>query len=271
VNRSPLNFSSPHRRPHDHEPSGRQRQRQLLTLALALLVAHGAVLLLAPAQRRPGATGVERIPAVADDTPQLLRLSRATTAEPARLATVPLGDLPPPPPSPLPIVGATAPQARQARQAPLPSPHTRGPGLPPPPLPSRLADAVAGLRSLQRITPGQALTAAERDLLVCLQRRQLWLASAQDAQAERLWQRATAVTDNLPAELDGLPEGAELRRLAADPPPELVAGDGHGQSLVGREATLLLWRQAGRLWLLRLPTPREPARSTDAEKTLTSS
>lgn len=267
MNRSPLNFSFPPRR-HGHEPGG--RQRQLLTLALLLLAVHGAVLLLAPAHRRPGATGAERIPAVADDTPQLLRLSRAT-GEPARLATVPLGDLPPPPPSPLPIVGATAPQARQARQAPRPSPDARGPGLPPPALPSRLADAVAGLRSLQRITPGQALTAAERDLLVALQRRQVWLASAQDAQAERLWQRATAVTDSLPAELDGLPEGADLRRLAADPPPELVAGDGHGQSLVGREATLLLWRQAGRLWLLRLPIPREPARSTDAEKTLTSS
>ena len=35
----------------------------------------------------------------------------------------------------------------------------------------------------------------------------------------------------------------------------LGTGDWHGHSLVARQAALLLWRQAGGLWLLRLPLP----------------
>ena len=219
-------------------------RRRLLPLALLVLLGHGVVVL-APSPRRPAPGSTSRIPIPADDTPELLRLSRAAApVEAARLAAVPLGALPPPPPSLLP-------------QGEGPAPAVAAPtaGVPAPALPARLADAAAALRTLQLRAPGPLLAAPERDQLAALQRRQWWLSVAQESLAQQLWQKGSPVTD-LPNTLGPLPEGGELRRLAAGPLAGLGSGDWHGHSLLSRQGALLIWRQGGDQWLLRLPWPR---------------
>jgi len=233
------------------------RLRRLLPFALIALACHGLLVAWPTARRAPAS----RPAPPADDTPELLRLSRATS-QAARLTAVPaatlaLGELPPPPPSLL-------PQASGRPQVPLTAIPTRrdlplasnaagrAASLPPPPLPGRLEELAAALRQLQRSAPPEALAAADRDSLVALQRRQWWLSAAQEPLLQRLWQRAIAV-DAAPDSLGPAAKELELRRLPAGPPPELGAGDWHGHSLVGRQSTLLLWRQEGQLWLLRLP------------------
>lgn len=219
-------------------------RRRLLPLALLVLLGH-VVLVLAPSPRRTSPGSASRIPAPADDTPELLRLSRAAAgAEAPRLDAVPLGALPPPPPSLLPN-----------GDGPAPVPGAPTAGLPAPVLPARLADAAAALRSLQLRSPGPLLAATERDQLAALQRRQWWLSAAQESVAQQLWQKGGPVTA-VPDALRPLPEGVELRRLAAGPLAALGSGDWHGHSLLSGQGALLIWRQAGELWLLRLPWPR---------------
>lgn len=239
-----MNFSFPPL-PAIHE------RRRLLLLVLLVLVGHG-VLMLAPGPRRqaPGSSG--RIPLPADDTPELLRLSRATAgADPARLTAVPLGALPPPPPSLLPKGGQPAPAAA----APIG-------GVPAPALPARLADAAAALQSLQLKPPGQLVAAPELNQLAALQRRQWWLTPAQEPLAQQLWQKAEAQA-SVPQALGPLPEVGELKQLSPGALALLGSGDWHGQSLLSRQGVMLIWRQAGGLWLLRLPWP--------SQETLTSS
>jgi hypothetical protein len=245
-----LNFSFPFRPVVSERPTP-QRLLPLLFLAVGV----NALLLLWPVQRpvAPGRAG--RVPAPADDTPELLRLSRAAES-PARLSSVPFTALPPPPPSLLP----------KGSLAQVPVTAVLNPALPAPSLPPRLAEAVPALLTLLRQLPAVAVAGGDRGALVALQRRQWWLTAAQEPLAVALWQRA-ALVPAPPEVLGRLPEDAELRRLPPGPVSELGAGDWHGHSLVTRQAALLLWRQAGGLWLLRLPLPaQEPV-----SKTLTSS
>lgn len=235
-----MNFSFP-------PLSSAVERRRLLTMALLVLLGHG-VLGLALSLRRPASGSASRIPIPADDTPELLRLSRAPLgAETPPLATVPLGALPPPPPSLMPTAEGPAP----ATAIPTAAPSA---GVPAPALPARLADAAAALRTLQLGSPGPLLAATERDQLAALQRRQWWLSAAQESLAQELWQKGGPVTA-LPDALGPLPEGGELRRLGAGPLVGLGSGDWHGHSLLSRQGALLIWRQAGKLWLLRLPWP----------------
>lgn len=259
-----MNSSSPPRLP---APEAALRRRWL-SLALLAVALHGIWIMLPPSRRaQPGPAG--RLPVPTDDTPELLRLSRAGDA-PAGLSGLPVG-LPPPPPPPNLLPQAAAPLgAGPASGSSLgPAPGLPLPAaLPQPPLPLRLVEAAAQLRSLLAQPPPAALSAADRDGLVALQRRQWWLAAAQTPLLQRLWQHGAAVPVP-PAALAGLPQAAELRRLPAGPLPGLGDGDWHGHSLVAPEAALLLWRQAGSLWVLRLPS-REPSREPAAE-TLTGS
>lgn len=232
----PLNFSFP-------PLSSTVERRRLLPLALLVLLGHVA-LVLAPSPRRAAPGPASRIPIPADDTPELLRLSRAPAgAAAARLAVVPLG-APPPPPS-LPPKG----------EGPAPAAAAPTAGAPAPALPARLADAAAALRTLQLRPPGPLLAAPERDQLAGLQRRQWWLSAAQESLAQQLWQTGSPVTA-LPDALGPLPDDGELRRLGPGPLAALGSGDWHGHSLLSRQGALLIWRQAGDLWLLRLPWPR---------------
>jgi hypothetical protein len=223
---------------------------RLAALALGL---HG-LLVLGPEPPRPGGRPSSRLASPADDTPELLRLSGAADT-PARISSVPLTALPPPPPALLPKGSLASPAAAPAAEA----------GLPLPPLPSRLPEAVAALRTLLRQPPGAALAGGDRELLVALQRRLFGLTAPQEPLAQALWQRA-AVVPSPPDGLGGLPEEAELRRWPGASLPGFGAGDWHGHGLLGRQAALLVWRQAGTLWLVRLPLPREAN-----DQTLTSS
>lgn len=217
--------------------------RRLLPMALLVLLGHG-LLVLAPSPRRASPGSASRIPIPAEDTPELLRLSRAAAgAEAARLAAVPLAALPPPP--------SLLPKG----EGPAPAPAALTAGVPAPALPARLAEAAAALRTLQLRAPGPLVTAPERDQMAALQRRQWWLSAAQESLVQQLWQKSSPVTA-LPAALGPLPEGGELRRLDAGPLAVLGSGDWHGHSLLSRQGALLIWRQAGELWLLRLPWPR---------------
>jgi hypothetical protein len=254
MNSSPLNSSS-------HPPEASEGHPllwdRLLPWALLALGVH-AVLLLVPVSRQPGSGPAGRIALPADDTPELLRLSRAATP----LTTIPdlaIAGLPPPPPPSL-MQGA----------ADLPATASRGPehtALPMPPLPRSLEAATTAMGALVRLQPQAALIGPDRDALVALQRRQWWLSAAQEPRLATLWKRA-AVVEPRPAALGKLPEGAELRRLADPSAAGLNQHDWHGHSLVGRQVALLLWREAGSLWLMKLPTPPEQASGPDP-KTIT--
>lgn len=237
-----MNFSFPPQRP--AAEAAQPWWRPLLPVALLAVAVHGLVLSW-PAPRRSSAGIGSRVPQAADDTPQLLRLSRA--AQPGPLSPAPLDGLPPPPPSPLPLAPA-APDVAGAVS-------TTGLALPAPPLPARLEAAATALGQLQRQLPEANLSHADRGSVVALQRRQWWLTAAQEGVLQRIWQAGVPV-ERAPEALGQLPEDGELRRLPAGAVPVLGAGDWHGHSLVGRQAALLLWRQAGSLWLLRLPLAR---------------
>ncbi len=221
-----------------------------------VLLAFGvhAALVLGPSPQRQQPARASRLASPADDTPQLLRLSRAEEV-PVPLSSGSFSALPPPPPALLPK-GPLAPAATPELQAALPLP----------PLPSRLSDAAAAFRSLLRQPPGLVPAAGDRDTFVALQRRLWWLTAAQEPLVQALWQRATVIP-SIPDGLGPLPDAAELRRWTAADLPGLGAGNWHGHGLLGRQGALLLWRQDGSVWLLRLPLPDpEPA-----AKTLTSS
>lgn len=242
-----MNFNFP-------PPSPIPERQRLPALAALVLAAHGALALL-PAPSRPMAGRPGRIPSP-DDTPELLRLSRGPGAAAPRPAGLPLGLLPPPPPPSL-LPGTPA----AATASPRPAAAVATAGLTPPALPVRLADAVAALRSQLAEAPTAALAAGDRDALVALQRRQWWLSAAQEPLAQQLWQRATPV-ETAPTALGRLPESSELGRLPDAAPSPLAAGDHHGRSLLGRETALLLWRQGGGVWLVRLPLGRKPENQT---------
>lgn len=235
----PLNFSFPPQRP--AAESAQPWLRRLMPVALLALAAHAFVLVL-PASRRSVTAMDGRVPQPADDTPELLRLSRGT-AQPMTSPQAPLNVLPPPPSDlPLPLASPNTPAVLKPT----------GVVLPAPPLPARLEDAATALGLLQRQLPEAALSNPDREAVAALQRRQWWLTGAQEVALQRIWQGGVAV-DSVPDSLGKLPENGELRRLPAGAVPVLGTGDWHGHSLVGRQAALLLWRQAGSLWLLRLP------------------
>ena len=243
-----LNFSFPPPRP-TAEPL-QPWLRRLLPMALLAVAVHGLFLAM-PAPRRSLVGAGGRVPQSADDTPELLRLSN-TMAEPGRLGPLTLGALPPPPSQlPLGLPAAAASGGLSTTRSALPAP----------PLPPHLGDAASALQLLLRQVPGGALAAADRDAVIALQRRQWWLSAAQERVLQTLMQSGVAV-EHAPEDFGSLPVGAELRRLPAAVVPVLGTGDWHGHSLLGGQAALLLWRQAGSLWLLRLPQPQEGAAQT---------
>jgi hypothetical protein len=259
MNSSPLNSSS-------HPPEVSEGHPllwdRLLPWALLALGVH-AGLLLVPVSRQPASGPAGRIALPADDTPELLRLSRAATP----LTTIPdlaIAGLPPPPPPSLlhgaAVLPATASRAPEHTGLPVPA-------LPMPALPGSLEAATSAMGALVRLQPQAALLGPDRDGLVALQRRQWWLSAVQEPRLATLWKRA-AVVEPRPAALGKLPEGVELRRLGDPSAAGLSPHDWHGHSLVGRQGVLLLWRQAGSLWLVKLPMPAEQVSGPDP-KTIT--
>ena len=253
-----LNFSFPFLRPVPDAAAPQHAPWRRWWFLAALALAVHAVWMLGAAPPRPAGRPLSRLASPADDTPELLRLNRAA-GSPAALPTVPLTPLPPPPPALLP----------KGAPAPLAVPGPVQPGLAPPPLPTRLPEAVAALRLVIAQAPGAAIATGDRDAPVAMQRRLWWLTAAQEPLVLDLWQRAAAE----PAPPDGLgplPDEIALRRSSPADRSGLGPGDWHGHTLLGRQAALLLWRQAGRWWLVRIPMPRDTSGQPGAQ-TLTSS
>lgn len=310
---SPLSFNFPSLPP--------AAETQLRRLAPWLVLALGLHAALALWPRAPRPTSRLARLSVADDTPRLLQLSRAqaATGGASELATVPVGMLPPPPPlaagiaglAGMPVPGGTAgPGGSAAKAAAEPggaagpggagqgAPDSRGQGrarremprsgaalLPiPAGLPGQAAAALDGALLLAGGEPAGA-GPTDREALVALQRRQIWLTASQERWLQQLWQRAERPSgteedpgagarpgddgggerDTPPAPPE-LPGGVELRWLSAPLPAAGLAplgpGDPHGSSLVGRRQLLLIWRQNGRLWLLRAGLPRSGKAAT---------
>jgi hypothetical protein len=233
-----------------------------------------------PGAARPSATGKPNQPA--DDTPELLRLSRnllqsSTTPNPGinQLLTLPLPpppDLTPTPPTPTPSQPkpqrqpASKPAAAKATQPSKPRPAatprkprasaTKPVAAPGAALPGQLPGQPAlALELAKAIATGRQALPAEgaSPAQVALQRRQWWL-SAQDAdQLQRAWDQAE-VADR-PEAWSALPAGGLLRRVDRQALGPLAAGEANGRSLVNREQITLLWGSGAQLWLLRLPFP----------------
>ena len=290
-------------------------ETRLRRLAPWLLLALGlhAGLALWPRPQRP-ASRLARL-TVADDTPRLLQLSRAQAAAAGgstALATVPIGLLPPPPPlgvawsrdegGAAPAAGENPGGNRQAAAGSRsPGQSRRGAGaapqagsgpLPlPTGLPAQAATALAGALTLAGAPPAGAQP-SEREALVALQRRQLWLAANQERWLQQLWQRGERPGGSSTGSGTGpggsasgdegeaaaaappeLPDGVELRRLPGSLAPTdlapLAGTDPHGTSLVGRRQLLLIWRHNGRLWLVRAgllrSAPGGSAKATGSE------
>lgn len=215
----------------------------------------------------------------ADDTPELLRLSRGllqAAAAPSpglsQLLTLPLPPPPqlaasPPPtdssPRPAPAVQASArPKPTQA-PAPAPRPAAATPPAAPPAaaaaqspvppagqLPNQPGLALAGAKAIasgQQALPAEGASPAQ----VALQRRQWWL-SPQDAnQLQQAWEQAEVA--EAPEDWQALPPAAQLRRVERRNLGSLAAGDPRGRSLVSRDQITLIWGNGAQLWLLRLP------------------
>ncbi len=243
-------------------PAASTRLLRRLPLLLAILAVNLA-LALGPAHR--GGPGVQRSQrlALADDTPELLRFSRAqglATVSPGGpglgMAAAAMANLPPPPPANLPLGKAGnwppfpadgKPQGPTAPPAPVP--------LPPPGLPDRASVALEAIRQLVRPAAPTATNpekAVGRDELAAIQRRQWWLSGGQEPVLQQLWQGGVSVSQS-PSPLADLPAGVELRRLGAGAWEWLGLVDPHGHSLVGRSAAVLIWRQGNQFWALRLP------------------
>ena len=235
--------------------------RRRLPLLLVILAVNLA-LALGPAHRGgPGVNRNQRL-ALADDTPELLRLSRSqglSTVSPGGpglgMTAAAIANLPPPPPANLPLVKAgnlppfpaeSQPQRPSATPAPV--------QLPPPRLPDRASVALEAIRQLVR--PASTATnpdrALGRDELAAIQRRQWWLSGGQEPVLQQLWQAGVSVSPP-PSPLADLPTGVELRQLPAGACERLGLIDPHGHSLVGRSAAVLIWRQGKQFWGLRLP------------------
>lgn len=232
-----------------------------------------------PGAARPTASGPANQPA--DDTPELLRLSRnllqsSTTPNPAinQLLTLPL---PPPPqlaPTPAPPPArsqpAPCPAKDQAPPAPRASPATPQPSVQDAaarPAGSPRADPAAPPTADLPGQPGQALDLARAIALglqslpaqgaspaqVALQRRQWWLSGQDSAMLQRAWEQAEAA--EAPESWNALPAGVQLRRLERQALGPLAGGEPSGRTLVDREQITLLWGAGARLWLLRLSLP----------------
>jgi hypothetical protein len=240
--------------------------RRRLPLLLVILAVNLA-LALGPAHRGgPGVNRNQRL-ALADDTPELLRLSRAQgllTVSPGGpglgMTAAAIANLPPPPPANLPLVKAgslppfpadSQPQRPSATPAPV--------QLPPPRLPDRASVALEAIRQLVRPAAPTATNpdrALGRDELAAIQRRQWWLSGGQEPVLQQLWQAGVSVSPpslQSPSPLADLPAGVELRQLPAGAWERLGLVDPHGHSLVGRSAAVLIWRQGNQFWALRLP------------------
>jgi hypothetical protein len=238
--------------------------RRRLPLLLLILAANLA-LALAPTDRgTPGVNRNQRL-AITDDSPELLRFSRSQSL--ATVLPIPnLSNLPgglatlPPPPTNLPLVKAgnlppfpaeSQPQRPSATPAPV--------QLPPPRLPDRASVALEAIRQLVRPAAPTATNpdrALGRDELAAIQRRQWWLSGGQEPVLQQLWQGGVSVSppsSQSPSPLADLPAGVELRQLPAGAWERLGLVDPHGHSLVGRSAAVLIWRQGGKFWVLRLP------------------
>lgn len=222
----------------------------------------------------------------ADDTPELLRLSRNLLQGPAtpnaglsQLLALPLppppelSQTPPPAPQPQPkpkpkpqVTGVPVPRPAPSTAPQPPSGSPRPRSAQPSPRPGAAKPAAAApLPGDLPAQPGQALDlakaiAAGRQALpaegaspaqVALQRRQWWL-SAEDAdQLQRAWDGAEVA--EAPDAWSALPAGVQLRRAERQALGSLADGDPRGRSLLSREQITLLWGSGAQLWLLRLP------------------
>ena len=179
---------------------------------LAALLLHGLGLALAGNRATPRQRS---LPTPPDNTPELLRLSRA-----AELAATP--------PSSgvraMPAVPALPPPVQATQRTPAtPAPAAPTPAVKPPAAPARSNSPAARLGQLQ----------------------------AQAVALGRLWEQATPVPGNLPAALAGLPAGVERRRLPAAL--ARAGGASHGKAVPVPGGLLLVWQGSGSVWLLRAP------------------
>lgn len=215
----------------------------------------------------------------ADDTPELLRLSRnllqsSATPKPGlgELLALPL----PPPPelsqsaepqfaSPVPACATqaktTKPRIAKAKPPQAPAAEPSPPKPPPSPNATPAAPAAGDLPN----QPGQALELARAiaggkqalaeggasPTQVAIQRRQWWLTAQESSQLQRAWDQAE--TAAAPDAWGALPAGVQLRRVDRESLGALAAGTPRGRSLVNRDQITLLWSSGPQLWLLRLP------------------
>jgi hypothetical protein len=238
-----------------------RRHPLLPALAAALLCQAALLALLRPSPSGSGQPRQTSQPA--DDTPELLRLSRGllqAAAAPStglsQLLTLPL----PPPPqlaaspsapaSPVPV------QASAARPRPPQPPASAAPAaaaqvaVPPAgQLPSQPGQALAGAKAIA--SGPQALPAeGASPTQVALQRRQWWLSPQEANQLQQAWEQAEAA--EAPDDWQTLPPAVQLRQAERRILGSLAAGDPRGRSLVSREQITLLWGSGPQLWMLRL-------------------
>ncbi|MFO7628746.1 MAG: hypothetical protein R6W06_04375 [Prochlorococcaceae cyanobacterium] len=253
-------------------PVERLRSGPLPAALFAALLLHLLLLpLLVREPRRPG----NRVssPPAADDGPVLLRLSSALQGRlqaelaaqrrPLALslpAPAALAALPPPPP----------PQ----RSPPQRSPLRRQAGAPAPPpaggatsrsdrwtgsRDDRLlpAQPAAALRLALAWFPGRPAPEASGESVsqpfsepgIELRRRQLALSAAQGQQLQRILQGAA----ELPSPFSDLPDGVEVRRVAASALEGFGLAQPHGVSLLRPEGLVLAWRDRAHLYLFHHP------------------
>jgi len=256
------------------------RHRLLPALGAALLsqVVLIALLRPSPSSRTGRPTPSSQPNKPADDTPELLSLSRnllqgSASANPGlgQLLALPL---PPPPelaPTPPPPPPESTPKSKpkpQVTSAPVPPPapskapqppsSSSRPSAPKPaasaPLPSDLpAQPAQALELAKAIAAGRQTLPAEgaSPAQVALQRRQWWLSAQDSDQLQRAWDQAEVA--EAPDAWGALPAGVQLRRVERQALGPLAAGDARGRSLLSREQITLLWGSAAQLWLLRLP------------------
>jgi hypothetical protein len=254
------------------------RHRLLPALGAALLSQAVLIALLRPSTStgRPAPSGQPNKPA--DDTPELLRLSRnllqgsaSATLTPglSQLLALPLPPPPelaatPPPPKPQPGSApvpcpptSKAPQPTSSSSRPSaaqPSPQPSAPKPAASPLPGDLpAQPAQALELAKAIAAGRQTLPAEgaSPAQVTLQRRQWWLSAQDSDQLQRAWDQAEVA--EAPAAWGALPAGVQLRRVERQALGPLAAGDARGRSLLSREQITLLWGSGAQLWLLRQP------------------
>jgi hypothetical protein len=252
-----------------------RRHPLLPALAAALLCQAALLALLRPSPSGSGQPRQTSQPA--DDTPELLRLSRgllqaAAAPRPglSQLLTLPLppppqlAASPPAPAGPAPVQASAArprpPQAPASAAAPAAAKPAAAPAaaaaaaqvaVPPAgQLPSQPGQALAGAKAIA--SGPQALPAeGASPTQVALQRRQWWLSPQEANQLQQAWEQAEAA--EAPDDWQTLPPAVQLRQVERRNLGSLAAGDPRGRSLVSREQITLIWGSGTQLWLLRLP------------------